>query len=271
MGSGSLGINNRMNLISLRGQYAGFHAYDHQGRLAFDKYMQTELFGQFSLFDKLQLQVDIPYGFRTRDYQDNPRNISGLGDPWARLSYFPISIQADENHKASQELSIGVGLKAPLGHFKTEIPQDGLSPLPANFQLGTGSWDNFFNLTYRWQQDKWGFQLQANSRLNRQNQRMYKFGNQTSTQAIAFRWFERKQHVFRVFGGAYAEWIQTDSQFSMELAGTGGKGLYASMGMEYVRKDFSINFQATQPLAQQYANGAVIARSRLGFSFSYFL
>lgn len=271
MGTGSSGINNRLSLISLRSQYAGFYAFDHQGLRASDQYMQLELFGQFALFQKLQLQVDVPYGIRLRDYKDNSRTMTGLGDPWAQLNYYPVSIQADENHKASQEVSIGLGIKAPLGNFQPESSRDGLTPLPANFQLGTGSWDNFINISYRWQLDKWGFQLMANSRLNRQNQRLYKFGNQTATQAIIFRWLERKQHVFRLFGGAYAEWVQSDQQFSMELTGTGGQGYYASAGVEYVRKDFAFNFQATQPLIQEYAGGSVSARSRLGFSFSYLL
>lgn len=271
MGTGSLGINNRLNLFSLRSQYAGFYAFDHQGLRASDQYIQMELFGQFSLFEKLQLQLDVPYGFRLRDYLDHSRKINGLGDPWIKLNYFPFSIQADEKHKASQEISIGAGIKAPLGSFNPESSQDGLSPLPANFQLGTGSWDHFIDISYRWQLNKWGFQLQANSRLNRPNQRLYKFGNQAATQAIVFRWVERRQHVFRLFGGAYAEWIQADQQFAMELAGTGGKGFYASMGAEYVRKNFSLHLQATQPVSQLYAGGEVLARNRIGFSFNYLL
>lgn len=271
MGAGSLGLNNRMNLISLRSQYAGFHSIDHLGLTAYDQYMQADLFGQISFFQKFQLQVDIPFGVRLRDYQENSWGIQGLGDPWARVDFYPISIQTNENRKSSHELSLGVGIKAPLGQFNPESSHNGLTPLPANFQLGTGSWDNFFNMSYKWQLDKWGVQFQANSRINRQNQLLYKFGNQTSSQLIGFRWFERKQHVFRFFGGGYAEWIQADEKFAMELIGTGGKGYYASMGAEYVRDNFAINFQATQPISQRYSSGMVTAKSRLGFSISYFI
>ena len=271
MGALSLGINNQGNFVSLRSQYAGFYAFDHQGRAAHDQYMQMDLFGQFALFNKLIIKADIPYGFRFRDYQDNNRQISGIGDPWLRVDYFPLSIRPDSSRKSAHELGIGLGVKAPLGTFQPETSPDGLSPLPANFQLGTGSWDNFFALTYLWQRNEWGLQLQANSRFNRPNKRLYQFGHQAAAQLMMFRWMKHKQHIFRLSGGCYAEHIQTDRQFSMGLPGTGGQGMYASLGVEYLRKNYSLNLQLNQPLTQQYAGGEVQARQRLGFSVSYFM
>ncbi len=270
MGTGSFGINNRVNLISLRSQYAGFYAYDHMGLRANDQYMQAEIYGQYNFLKRFQLKVDVPYGFRFREYLDASRQLSGVGDPWARLDFYPLAIQADEKRKSSHELAVGMGIKAPLGQFQPERSLDGLTPLPANFQLGTGSWDKLFSISYRWQRNKWGIQAQANSRINGANQRQYEFGNQTSAQLIGYRWVEQKQHSFRLLGGAYAEHIQEDRQFSAKRPGTGGKGLFATAGAEYVQKKYAVNLQMTQPLFQNYASNGVETRTRLGASVSYF-
>jgi hypothetical protein len=266
---GNIGLAQNRSFVGFQSQYLAFHAWDHQGDQARDEFFQVDLRARLFFLKRLSLEASLPYSFRFRDYQETPRRLQGPGDPWLRLDVELLNAVIGEDENIWHSLSLGAGIKAPLGTFQPEWAEDGLSPLPANFQLGTGSWDQLFMLVYRLQSGKWGTQVQAQSRINRPNERLYRFGHQLGVNLLAYRWLSLGAQQLRLMGGGYAELIGQDTQFGLLRDGTGGKGLFLLGGAEYYIRNMVINITVNLPVIQEYSNQEVAARSRAGAGISY--
>lgn len=254
------------NFVGIGWKYLSFSAWDLDGNQADDGFMQWDLRGRFALNKRFQLQASIPYNLSMRTFEGSKSQLGGLGDAMLLGSWNAIETAPDSIHKAKHLLTVGSGLKLPTGKFAI----DGKNlPLPANFQLGTGSYDVVFLLNYRYQLDKWGFNLAVNGRLNSVNPHAYQFGDQLGTQVFAFHWLEVGKVALMPYAGGYAEFIEADKRKGIYQYGTGGKGLYALAGLEAFAGDFAIGVSLQTPVFQSYTSQNIEANMRLSGTVSY--
>lgn len=226
-----------------------------------------ELRGRYRLSPRLQLVAILPYAYNLRGQAGAHPTIQGIGDMVAMGSYTLFDNSDSLASAVRHRLSVGVGVKAPSGRYRRQEPFDLSNP---NFQLGSGSWDVLFNLNYTARWGKSGFNLDGTYRRNNVNKEDYRFGNRLNGAATLF-WLGGNG-VLEIMPNAgllyeQAAWDVEDGYYHTN---TGGKALFAGLGLELYWGRFNIGANWYAPLAQDLSAGLLKARERGALHFNFF-
>ena len=229
-----------------------------------DYYLQTNLWGRYALGKRWQIIGVLPYNINHRTYDDN--TIQGIGDVSLLVNYSLINTM-DSLAIFRHHLMIGGGAKLPTGNF---MEAEKFSDVPANFRLGTGSFDALFNLVYTVQYQGFGLSINAAYQLTTENQtRSYKFGNKTNVTSFLFYQQRKENWAFQPYIGGSFEHLEKDTHYYAEQVGTGGTAIYGLVGTETAYKQVSVGVNYQMPLKQNYAAGEIENRGRLTASITY--
>lgn len=229
-----------------------------------DYFVQNNLWGRVALGQRWQLIGILPYNINHRTF-DN-QTLHGIGDASVLANYTIINT-IDSMKRFRHHLMVGTGAKLPTGDFMAE---ERFQDIPANFRLGTGSFDALFNMVYTVQVQGFVFSANANYRLTTENKtREYKFGNQFNGTAFLAYQQRMDSWAFQPYIGASFEHLEKDTHYNYEQIGTGGNATYSLVGVEaaYNQYSFGVNWQ--MPLSQNYSDGELENRGRLMASFTY--
>lgn len=229
-----------------------------------DYFVQNNLWGRVALGKRWQLIGVLPYNINHRTF--NNQTLYGIGDVSVLANYTIINT-IDSMKTFRHHLMVGTGAKLPTGDFMAdELFQD----IPANFRLGTGSFDALMNMIYTLQVQGFVFSANANYRLTTENKtREYKFGNQFSGTAYLAYQQRMDNWAFQPYIGASFEHLEKDKHYDSSQIGTGGNASYGLVGVEaaYNQYSFGVNWQ--MPISQNYGDGELENRGRLMASFTY--
>lgn len=236
----------------------------YEGDNITDYFVQTNLWGRYAFGKRWQVIGVLPYNINRSTY--NNQTLNGLGDASALVNYTLVNT-IDSMKIFRHHLMVGTGAKLPTGDFmEEELFED----IPANFRLGTGSFDALFNLVYTLQYQGFVFSANANYRLTTTNQtRDYKFGNQANVTGYLAYQQRMKNWAFQPYIGASFEHLQKDTHYNIEQHGTGGTATYSLIGVEAAYNQYSVGINYQMPMSQNYGDGELENNGRLMASFTY--
>lgn len=259
-GNGSSGFESLLNPQFIGIKYFAQHYKARENLfvndLNQDQYFNTvQLWARIPLGKKWSIYGSIPLQFHDKKTAQGDVDISGVGD--ANLMALYQIMQSDSG---SHQLNAGAGIKIPLGRFD----EKGLSGVNPSFQLGTGSWDYQWALSYRFQKNSWALMLNSDYTIKTENKKHYQFGNQWNYAATGFyRIFQRSQKTLALKLGFQGEVYDRNQQYSEPIPDTAGSALYSKIGFETAVAKVSLGAEWMMPVYSRLAGGDIAAKSRM--------
>ncbi|HMR42313.1 MAG TPA: hypothetical protein PKC40_00700 [Saprospiraceae bacterium] len=261
-------------LQGFRNNFAGVGLYltpfrtlgHHQGK---DYFYTSEIFGRYHLGSRWKVALSLPFQYNLRMPAEAEKyTVKGLGDSKITAAYALVNDKYfGDNGKIYWEAALGA--KLPTGKFDRDISD---ADLPENFNLGSGSFGLIAQTALQLDFGKMGVTTNAGWLLNGESPTGYRFGSRASISSRAFwRWFLGENVIVLPNAGLSSEWIESDHFANgRSNAGTGGRGLFFSGGINFKVSDFFIGSSVQIPLYEDYSNGEVTPMNRVNIDVSYF-
>lgn len=197
-----------------------------------------QLYGRFNLPKRFQIAVSLPVHFLREQSSESTNRSAGLGDASVIAFYSLFGPDRFFGKKNKHQLRFGAGVKAPTGRFS--MNPDGL--FTTDLQLGTGSVDFLFTLTYTYRHRNFGISLSPIYKKNLTNHDGYRYGDNVGSTLNLF-------YVCKVpMGITITPRIGTSFSHAFynvyskqELTGTGGDVLRAVAGIDIYYKNFAFS------------------------------
>jgi hypothetical protein len=236
-----------------------------QGEAAY--FNSFELRSRFQLHPRWQLSAILPYAYQLRESGDVTRSLSGVGDAVGMLHFLAYSNQDSLKQAFRHRLMLGAGVKLPTGTYQRPGPTEVVNP---NFQVGTGSWDALFNLSYTLRYEGWGINLDATYRYNGESPNGYRFGDRWAGVLSVFRLERVGQVELMPSLGLFYEHDELDTENNFYRIQTDGEALLANAGLELFWRQYNLGAAYSMPLQQNLNDGFVEANPRLAVHLNYF-
>ncbi|MBV6641958.1 MAG: hypothetical protein KI791_14645 [Cyclobacteriaceae bacterium] len=214
-----------------------------------DTYQRFELVGRFSLGSRIQIRYMVPYLNNVMDGSHQHVRSHGVGDPVALVYYNLLNPTNTGDETIMQSLSIGGGLKFPLGDYDKTDQEEIIN---RNFQLGSGSLDYLVSTNYTLRYQKMGVNAEGSYKINSANKHGYRFGNQANISANLFYYVEGDKYSLVPFVGAYYEKAGYHSNNEIREGNTGGSSWLGTIGIQFFTGAFTFNAQYQMPVKQQF-------------------
>jgi len=190
-----------------------------------------------------------------------------MGDPNI-ISNFILVQDRDSNGVNKIFLSLGIGVKAPLG--KTKENSNGLK----NLYPGTGSWDYLLLSNYTHQFAKYlGWQTELSYSLKGKDQFGFQYGNGLQLSSQLFRNFKMSFYRIIVAVGINFEHHASSRLNGLQTIGKTNDGIIlssrASINLLTYRWLWSLNIQ--NPLYQNLNEGTIRQKVSASISVNYLL
>lgn len=238
--------------------------YSDQDR---ELYHTWELRGQFFLAQRWQLLVNVPFQYAEFRIEQERTRAFENGDPTLLLQYSPIWRESGQN---AHRLQVGGGVVLPTGRYAhSRIAET------AHLYPGRGAWSGLLSVGYVHRWNKLGASLNATYRLNTTNRHGFRSTNALNLQADLFYGFRLDGPEGRVQlqpqAGTWYEDSGGDYLHGEWIAGTGGRLLFATTGINLVVERFNVQANLWLPLHQelfgtQLGNGGRLVMG-LGYAF----
>ncbi|HMQ46947.1 MAG TPA: hypothetical protein PKA00_05610 [Saprospiraceae bacterium] len=245
------------NFVGLWWQQQGYrNLANGEQSMTREQFQVFELRGRYSLHRRVQLLGILPYAINQRQ----SGTLQGIGDAFAMASYAPIDQSDSLLRVFKHRLSLGLGLKMPTGEF--EQPASDAIVYPG-FQVGTGSWDLLFNLSYTLRWRDMGLNADASWRKNGYSSADYHFGNRLNAAVNVFRSFPMGRTDVMPSVGVLYDHAHRDVERGYFRTDTGGEALFANLGCELYWNRYHVGFNVNLPISEQWNNALVEAQPRL--------
>ncbi|MEZ4825921.1 MAG: hypothetical protein R3C61_06455 [Bacteroidia bacterium] len=253
------------NFISLGWRYSRFYASENLDN-GTDYFHQAEARLGLRVHPRLQVQVVMPYSINTHTAPTEKNSSHGPGDTWV-MGDFTVLRSADTSARMFRHyFAAGAGIKIPTGKFD---PENQKNPMPANFQMGSGSWDFLTHMFYNVRFRSWSLSADLTGRLNTVNADEYLFGNQLAGTTYISYLLRSPSVNIMPFGGIYYEKLGRNVSESVYQYGTGGSGTYAMVGTELQTDHWGARISYTPHLASHYAGGEISGGDRINVNLSF--
>lgn len=235
-----------------------------------ETYRTVEWWGGWNIGKRFRLMATIPYSFNERENQSVVKQKNGLGDISLTGFYRLINAKKMIGKKLLvQSMFVGAGIKLPTGKYnpadKTNTNQD------ANlFQLGTASVDYTLNMMYDVRIQDIGLNLNSSYKINSNNKYDYRYGNKLSANMqLYYKYRLKKKCQLSPNAGLLYEYASKDTDRKFKVDISGGRLLYAGVGLEAAYKKIALGMNWQKPLSQDLANGTVKAGNRAMLHLAY--
>ena len=230
--------------------YVGLgHAFNRQfvdARRALDIHSMRALAG-FGFARRFQLRLDLPVHHVARTTDDVVRRQWALGDLSVQLAWMAVDRRTEGGWKHTVVPMLGAAL--PTGRFDDENP-DRLS-------TGTGAVTPTVALQYILRKGGAGLNILLDAGLPLRNGDDYRYGSRWAATAFAFVHRSVRRASYMPFAGVRAEHQRRDHHGDFVRPFTGGAGLFATGGLQWMQSGrWSIIIQGQFPLAQSYRSSA---------------
>ncbi len=256
------------NQISLRYSLNSFKSSQETDNRVGDRFNTFEISFSYFLTSKLKLMAYVPYQLNERTLNGQQQQIQGIGDVRLSISQ-TIFDKVKLGEQTTLQVEAGAAVIFPSGNYKESIHD---LELPENFNLGRGGFGLGFTPQLVLNHKNTGVLWSANYQYQFKSVSGYHFGNQFSSQLLAF--YEKnfsENTKWIPFSGVHVEWAQND-QYANDVVvhGTGAKALYIAAGMNLKWKSFMTGLSLALPVFQNYSGGETISRQKLSCQVFYF-
>ncbi|MFT4567323.1 MAG: hypothetical protein ACI9FN_002289 [Saprospiraceae bacterium] len=237
--------------------------------LTSDRFSQVDLSFRYAIGkdNRIRVMAHVPYSINTRVEDGKTLSVKGLSDIRIIANYVAID-NIVISDKTKLNLEVGGGLSLPSGKYNAKLRNENL---PENFNIGKGTLGYIFQLNAVLNLGKNGIVLNQSYQVNSDTKSGYHFGNTYNTQITAFREIEAKGFKLIPNLGLGIEGTSKDRYANgNNVPETGGKGLFLSPSINFKNENWLAGFTYSVPLAQEYAQGIVKAKSKIACYFSYF-
>ncbi len=268
-----------------------FQVKDKDTISLFDNLFSNYLYMRFAygITDKLTMSLESGYFFNKTQIglkKSDTIVSSGIGD----LILFPrYSIYTKNTLKTRTEITLGLGLKIPLGKYNDSTKvftdpstgQNYYTTSPPTVQTTTGSQDFiFYGFLFRGFPEK-KFRVFANLLYIKKgwNALGQKFGDYSSVGLFAGRTFFDKLGVTVQIRGEWIDSMKYDKNIDMlalyniDVKSTGGRKIFFTPQLSFTNKNFTVYALTEIPL-YQYVNGTQVASEyqfTAGMSYRFFI
>ncbi|AWH85187.1 hypothetical protein HYN59_08655 [Flavobacterium album] len=268
---GGMGFSSMINqnFVGLRYIYQSYSTKDgifNNSPWVGQDFNTIQAWARIPVFKRLQLSVQVPYHFNSRELATGTQNISGIGDITV-LGLYNVYMTKKDSTVFTHILSAGGGVKAPVGKYDSNN-NGSVNP---SFQLGTGSWDYVLAAEYVIRKKQWGLNAMTSYIMKTENSKQYQFGNQFNYNATLFYAAEGDKITWVPQAGIAGEIYATNRQYSQDVPGTKGDILFSKLGLEAGTGKFSAGVNAMLPISQNLIGGRVEANYRLSVNLNYSL
>jgi hypothetical protein len=233
-----------------------------------ETFLQLDLQAQIVLHARWRLQAQLPYTWLQRTVDGVTTQQNGLNDGSLLVQFVALNTENSERDQLRHRLTVGLGAKAPLG--AGQKASDELPTANPNFQLGSGTWDALGFVQYVGRLQAWGLAADVLATRNGTNDQEYQYGHRMSSHLQLFRVISMGKSGWMPSVGAYWEQAQQDVQHGYYRSDTGGQNLFAKVGLQLYRPNWSMPLQWQQPVRNDWADGLVESRSRLSVQGSWY-
>lgn len=266
-----LGIlpNYQNHFVGLRYKYSPFSTIHPDDQSTSTEYFNNlELWGRFVPYNNLQIFAFVPFVMNRQFETGYTNQVHDFGDASLLFNYMMINKNIDSQGTWKQLLQAGGGVKLPTGKHSIVENQHTLLP---NLQPGTGSIDYIINVLYVLRYKNLGLNLDANYRLNTENDVEYKIGNKFSISSRLFYVNNlNKNIVFLPHLGIDFELSSPDRSYQQEVKYTGNKTLLGNLGADLFYKNISLGFNLQLPISQEINSGYTTNPYRVSTQLIYF-
>jgi hypothetical protein len=265
----SIGLfaSTKFHTLGIRSSYRSFSTYMNGVRHSSEYLFGQEIQFRTQLHERVQLLGSFPFqsAIQMRDFGSD--FISGMGDPNV-ISNFILVQNRDSNDVNKNFLSLGIGLKAPLG--KTTKNSNGLK----NLYPGTGSWDYLLLSNYTHQFAKfWGWQTEMSYSFKGKDPVGFQYGNSFQSSGQVFRNFKISSYRLIVAAGMNFEHHASSRLNGSETIGKTNDGIVlssrASINLLTYRWLWSVTIQ--NPNYQNLNDGTIRQKVSGSISINYLL
>ncbi len=257
----------RQPFIAVRWHYLRFQGQgsfvDRQSSLA-----QWEIQSGIFVWKRFQILASIPINIASYTTTEEKYQLTGIGDMLLSANYMIFQTPDSSLRSFSHFLTVGGGLKIPTGANES-APVSSEQVMPANFQLGTGSWDYLLTMVYGLRSGNWAMQLDITSRINTINKSEYLFGDQVGSVLHGMYSWKLERTTVVPYGGLYLEYLGKDVDNQIIQSDTGGKGAFASFGLETNMGKYSLGVNTLTPIAQTYADETTRSQCRINAQLTF--
>lgn len=257
--------NLRQHFVGLRLERAAFRTLAPEHPASRETYWQTTLTGRAALSPRWQLMASVPLARHTYEVPNQPFTmLVGQRDISVMAGYALVNT-LDSTATARHWLQLSAGAKLPTGHWEN-TPEDGAPlPFPANFQLGSGSWDALAGLTYRVGGRRWGTQTDAQARITTPNAEAYQFGHSFRANVAVFRVIRVANPnpdagvpwIVQPHAGLSGDYATADRSHNITRTRTGGHNVWATAGAELFTGRVGAGVRVSLPLLNRPAYGTI--------------
>ena len=268
-GNASIGLfaSTKFHTIGYRSSMRSFSSYLYGIRHSQEFLFSQEIQFRTQIHRRIQLMGAIPfqYAYQKRDLGSDA--VWGISDP-NLMGNFILLQQQDSTGMSTNFLSVGVGVKFPLGK---NVP--GTNVLK-NLYPGTGSWDYLFisNFTKQFSK-KWGWQTEASYALKGKDKYGFQYGNTAQLASQAFRSSKVSSYRLIIAAGFTYEHHQSSRTNGQLIEGITNAGYVlsgrASVNLLTYRWLWSIAIQ--QPVNQNFNDGIIRQQLSGSLSLNYLL
>lgn len=221
------------------------------------------VFAQYNPFEKLQLQVIVPWQLNKQDGNHGKFSNSGIGDI-TLLANYKLFDHASSN--AQHTLQVGSGIKLPTGNYEFDST-DHSQIDNYHFQLGTGSTDFLLNASYYLVHKNFIFSNGITYKINTRNKHDYLFGNRLLNVTQVKRRQTLGKFVVTPGVGLLYENLQKDKGDKNNF--TGGYAMHGLVGLDINKEKWAIGFSYSLPIKQNLAAGQIKAMPGVNVNLSY--
>lgn len=258
----------RFHLVGFQSSYKSYNSYLFNIRHSSEKLLIGDLNFRVQLHKRFQIIGSLPYQFSFQKTDFGSEMIHGFGD-LNLISNFIVLNRKDSTGQSKNFLSIGAGLKSPIG--KNGLASDPLK----NLYPGTGSWDWTLIGNYIHQfSPKWGWQTELSYSIKGKDVNDFKYGNVLSLNAQAV--LNSKIKAYRLissfgFNGENHDATSFDSNRPELSKRLGGYIISARSSINLMTFRWLFSIYVQQPFLQNYNDRQTKQQVSIGFSFIYLI
>ncbi len=234
-----------------------FNVYDIRGKF----YLSQKQ--RFSLFFSLPISNNYQSVNKFTDI-----DVVGVSDPIVIFNYDVLKSTIYDTSDIKQELSLGLGFKAPLGEYD-KLDEFG-NIYDTDLQLGSGSWDMILIAQYVFRFKNIGIQLSPSYKINTSNKVNFKFGNSFNVASNFFYFFKFNSDLSILPSvGVFFEDAKDDFENGIKIDNTSSKVLFSSFGGKVICQKFSIGGSWEQVISQKHGDFQVPVNNRFNLNLQY--
>ena len=255
------------HFIGFRYKYSAYQSTHHDESTYGNDYMNTaELWGRYSVTDRLHFYAMVPYQFVKRDEDGVISTMNELSDITVLANYILLDNSRNAQPLVKHIFQLGGGIKLPTG--KSDIVRN-FQSLPENLQPGSGTFDYLMTAVYTMRIKNYGLNADINYKYNTTNNRHYKQGNRFNASARFFAWYNYGSISLLPNVGIDYEHANIDTKRSQNVEMTGGKSVFTGIGVDVYYKSFAAGCRVQNAVYQHLNEGNTTGKWRVNAQILY--